>query len=405
MNPIIESLVRFADQAALYLLVWSWQALVLLVCVWAGLKLFRVKTPSLRQQIWLIGMLAILTLPLWPSLLPKSTLPQEQRWKGTVLSYAAELPRMVIVPAAEMRFPVAGYKAEVSAAPKIDWASNILPGAFCLWFAGALIVLLSSVRGLRRLLRASRHASTTTPEELGVTLEIPQSVSLSLSADVRSPVLIGIRHPVILLPEDLAEWTSVEEREGMIAHELAHVARFDHLTNLLPLILKVTFFFHPLVRYACRQFCLEREMACDDRVINNGADAATYAESLVKAAERSVKGKLDDLASDSLRQPAFFTSKQALERRIEMVLNTNRVRVLARGWRYLILPAVLILTLAGLLVPDRPATAQQLQRGLNETAAIVKSANLSASIQKKEISNCLACRKSANGLTAEHARA
>jgi beta-lactamase regulating signal transducer with metallopeptidase domain/ketosteroid isomerase-like protein len=345
-------------------------------------------------------MLAVLALPLWPSLFPKSALPEQQPWKRTALSYAAELPRMVIVPAADARLPVASYKAG-SAAPIKDWVSRILPGAFCLWIAGALIVLFRSLRGYRRLRRASRHGAPTTAEELGIALELPQSVSLSLSAEVRSPVLLGLRHPVILLPQDLADWTSVEEREAMIAHELAHVARLDHWTNLLPLVLKVIFFFHPLVRYACQQFCLEREMACDDRVIDHGADAVLYAESLVKAAERSVKGKLDDLASHSLHQPAFFTSKQALERRIEMVLNTDRVRVLARGWRYLILPAVLILTLAGLLVPDRRAAAQQLQKGLDKTAALVKNTNLSVPVQKSETANCLACHISAHGPTGE----
>jgi ketosteroid isomerase-like protein len=97
-----------------------------------------------------------------------------------------------------------------------------------------------------------------------------------------------------------------------------------------------------------------------------------YAESLVKAAERSVKGKLDDLASYSFHQPAFFTSKQALERRVEMIMNTDRVRVLAQEWRYLILPAVLIFTLAVLLAPDRQATAQQLQKKIDEATTSVK---------------------------------
>src|SRR5262249_41110061 len=183
-------------------------------------------------------------------------------------------------------------------------------------------VLLCSVRSYTRLRRASRHALPTTPAELGSALELPRSVSLSLSAGIRSPVLLGLRHPVILLPHDLVEWTTAEERNAMIAHELAHLARRDHFTNLVPLALNVIFFFHPLVRYACRQFCLEREMACDDRVIDHGADPGLYAESLVKAAERSVKGKLDDLASYGLHRPAFFTSKQALERRIEMILST-----------------------------------------------------------------------------------
>ncbi len=383
MNPLIDPLMRFANQAGLELLVWSWQALVLLVCVWVGLALFRVKTPSLRQHIWLISLLAVLTLPLLPRLIPKSTLAQERPWKGTALSYATELPRLVIIPASDAGNPPVTEHIAGTVPPKKHWLSRVLPAAFCLWIAGALITLLRSARGYTRLRRASKHAAQTTAEELGIALGLPRAVSLKLSAEVRSPVLIGIRHPVILLPQDLAEWTSVEEREAMIAHELAHVARLDHMTNLVPIALNVIFFFHSLARYACRQFCLEREIACDDRVIDRGADAAMYAESLVKAAERSVKGKLEDVASYSLHQPAFFTSKQALERRIEMVLNTKRVRVLARGWRYLILPALLIIALAGVLVNSKPTTAQQLQKQLDNRAASLQKAPEDASGQPK----------------------
>jgi bla regulator protein blaR1 len=384
MNASIGSLLTFVDQAALELLVWSWQALVLLACVWAGLRLFRVKTPALRQQIWLISLLAVLTLPVWPPLLPKSALSQQQSLNGSTLSYAAELPRLIIVPATETRLPITDSMAG-TLAPKKHWLSKILPTVFCLWVAGAIFALLRSLRGYARLRRAKKNGCPTTPDELGGALELPQSVSLSLSADVRSPVLLGLRHPVILLPQDLVEWTSVEEREAMIAHELAHVARFDHFTNLFPLLLNVVFFFHPLVRYGCRQFCLEREMACDDRVIGHGADAEMYAESLVKAAERSVRGKLKDMSSHSLHQPAFFTSKQALERRIEMILNTDRVRVLAGGWRYLILPAVLIFMLAGLLVPGSPTSAQQLQKQLDDRVSSLQKALEDARAQPKPI--------------------
>ena len=52
------------------------------------------------------------------------------------------------------------------------------------------------------------------------------------------------------------------------------------------------FLFDPLVRYACRQMSLERELACDDRVVSLGANAATYAESILKVAERSVAAGL-----------------------------------------------------------------------------------------------------------------
>src|SRR5262252_10901832 len=78
------------------------------------------------------------------------------------------------------------------------------------------------------------------------------------------------------------------ERAAIIQHELAHVARRDPLVNLFQTALQVIFFFHPPVRYACRQMSLEREMACDDRVVSLGASAAAYAERILKVAERSL---------------------------------------------------------------------------------------------------------------------
>lgn len=120
-------------------------------------------------------------------------------------------------------------------------------------------------------------------------------------------------------------------------------------------------------------------MACDDRVIDHGADAVIYAESLVKAAERNLKGCDPSFIS---HQPAFFTSRQTLERRIEMILNTDRVRVLRRGWRYLILPTLLMFALAGFLVPERPATAQQLQKKIDGAAASLKDEGLKGLLGK-----------------------
>jgi hypothetical protein len=144
MNPSIESLMTFAERSALDLLVWSWQALVLMACVWAGLKLFHVRTPSLRQHIWLISLLVVLTLPIWPPLAPISTLTQRRPLNGSALSYVAEAPRRIIVVAAEASLPVAQNKA-LGLAPKKPWLSKILPGVFCLWLAGMCFHLIRSV--------------------------------------------------------------------------------------------------------------------------------------------------------------------------------------------------------------------------------------------------------------------
>ena len=193
-------------------------------------------------------------------------------------------------------------------------------------------------------------------------------VDLRLSSNVDSPLLCGAFHPTILLPADIAEWTSPSERSAMIQHELAHVERLDPLVNLFQTALRMIFFFHPLVRYGCRQLGLERELACDDRVVALGAHAETYAEGLLKVAERS-------LAPGAGHQLAFFSTKQILERRIEMILNNNRVRAGARQWKFMVLSAGLIAAVTWLLIPAggaQPGPSQSPNESSASKLGIVK---------------------------------
>src|SRR5262245_12525629 len=51
MNALTNPFVTASAKGAAWMLVWSWQAAVLLACVLAGLKICRVKSPALRHQI------------------------------------------------------------------------------------------------------------------------------------------------------------------------------------------------------------------------------------------------------------------------------------------------------------------------------------------------------------------
>src|SRR5262249_56576457 len=125
--------------------------------------------------------------------------------------------------------------------------------------------------------------------------------------------------------------------------------------------LKCLLFFHPLLRYADHQLNLEREIACDDRVLDLGAEPKTYAKAILKAAERS-------FLADVVHQAASFNSRRTLERRIEMIMNTNRMRRSPRQWPFLLLPAMLIGVSAWLVIPA--ANSQQApQRGGSQSAS------------------------------------
>jgi beta-lactamase regulating signal transducer with metallopeptidase domain len=365
MNTLIYPIVTASAKGAAWLLVWSWQAAVLLACVWAGLKIFRVKSPALRHQVWLFALIAVASMPILGGVVQSLPLPQPS---NRALSYAVELPRIVVTNDAAPA--VQNPSQAVSVKP---WARRqfILSLSFALWLVGALIfVAKAAINGvrLRRLRSGARHASLADLDcdECGCEALRNGEAPFALSEEIRSPILLGVLRPMIVFPADIAAWTSPTERRAMLRHELAHVERRDHYVNLFQTVLGAVFFFHPLARFACRQLSVEREMACDDHVVGSGAEAEAYAESIIKVAERSIG------ALSGAHQLALFSGRQILERRIEMILNKDRTRVLTRKWKYLILSATLIALVAWMLLPARlakPGLAQQVSGDLNELVA------------------------------------
>jgi hypothetical protein len=185
-------------------------------------------------------------------------------------------------------------------------------------------------------------------------------VSIVLSKGIQSPGLAGLFHPVILLPADITLWTSRDERTSILRHELAHIKRHDHLVSLFQSVVRAFLFFHPVLRYGCAQLSLEREFACDDHVIGLGTEPKAYAESILKAVERT-------LLTDIVHQTPSFASRRMLERRIDMILDTNRVRQPLKQWQFLLMPIMLIVCITWLVIPA--ASSQPgLQGGVTQSA-------------------------------------
>ncbi|MDQ3816844.1 MAG: DUF4440 domain-containing protein, partial [Acidobacteriota bacterium] len=170
----------------------------------------------------------------------------------------------------------------------------------------------------------------------------PEAALLALSTEIRAPMLLGLIRPMILLPADIKEWTTAEERGWMIEHEMTHLSRRDNLIILFQALMGIIFFFHPLVRYALDQLSLERELACDDLIVRRGTISSRYAESLLKVVERS-------LPFQAAVPPLPFASRRTLQKRIDNIMKTNRS--LEPGGRLsgIALPIAIVLAVMGLL--------------------------------------------------------
>ena len=161
------------------------------------------------------------------------------------------------------------------------------------WLLGVAVCLLRTLRetfAAERLRR--RCAEVTEPwllallEELCARLRLSRRVRMLVSQDIAVPAVMGLFRPVILLPATLLTGLPPEAWRAIIAHELAHVYRWDYLANLGQMLIEALLFFNPFVWWISRQIRLEREACCDQLAAGECDSSARYVRALVSVLER-----------------------------------------------------------------------------------------------------------------------
>ncbi len=90
----------------------------------------------------------------------------------------------------------------------------------------------------------------------------------------------GFLNPLILLPVSLVTQLSVVQVEAILLHELYHIRRNDYLAHILMTCFRSIFFFNPFAHLFQKALERERELACDDGVLELGYEPRVYAEAL-----------------------------------------------------------------------------------------------------------------------------
>ncbi|HEV2248400.1 MAG TPA: M56 family metallopeptidase, partial [Terriglobia bacterium] len=233
-----------------------------------------------RHLVWTVTLCAVLALPVLALALPA--------WEVPILSSARSgtASEAISIPPESSAEPPENQLVQVTVARYP--AGPAWPGVLLLlWATGSTLFILRMAVGQSRARRLAGHSRLfQTSQALAVLksvlqrLRISRAVELRTGAEIGVPFTRGIFRPAIFLPEEAGEWTR-DELEFVLAHELAHVARHDCLTQIPAQVACALFWFHPLVWLAVFQMRKERERACDDMVLNLGHPAADYAEFLV----------------------------------------------------------------------------------------------------------------------------
>jgi bla regulator protein BlaR1 len=167
------------------------------------------------------------------------------------------------------------------------------------WLCGFLTVLLVWSVRWRRMSAAMRAAVLMTEGREVDALRrleheggIRRRIEMLLSRASLEPGIFGITRPVLVWPEGISARLEDAHVEAILAHEVWHVRRRDNLAAAMHMLVEAIFWFHPLVWWMGARLVEEREVACDEEVLELGSERQVYAESILKICEFCVGSQL-----------------------------------------------------------------------------------------------------------------
>jgi beta-lactamase regulating signal transducer with metallopeptidase domain len=339
--------------AAPMLVVLTNAAAALLIALGAWTVSRIVRRPALVHGLWLLALVKLVAPPLVP-------LPLLPDWRMRLPGAAPDRPVLVRIERPEPA-EASSRRLPRPAAPSAEPSASLVPGigfsaladspapaplpeisvdptlvVALVFAAGALGVGgLAGLRFLRfrRLLQCASPASpalSSRVDALALKIGVRRAPPLKLVPARVPPMLWPTGGgPELLFPEGLLPEVSDDERDALLAHELAHVRRRDHWVRLVELVATSLFWWYPVAWWVRASLRRVEERCCDEWVLRvlPGSSRA-YANGLLKS--------LSFVAGDSCALPALASGAgpvSDLEARLKEILMTRPVPRLAASVR------------------------------------------------------------------------
>jgi len=350
-----------------------WQSTVVALGATALVLCFRRQTARIRYAIWLTASLKFLV-----PLAVLTALGEQLPWRPPAdLSVS---PRISTVWSVTQSFAARNRPdpttAEVSSSAAQRWSITSI--FIAVWLAGSIVV------GLRRVAR-SRAAAALRRESLTIdagreaeifrrrTQTTSTRVELRRPPGATAPGVVGVLRPVLLWPADLSPRLTDSQIDAIVTHELGHVRGRHNLAALLHAIVETLFWFHPLVWYVGARLVDERERACDELVLEAGAEREHYADAILRVCELGVS---NPAVSTGITGPTLI-------HRIEAIMAHHRPTPLNWRHRILLLAASSLLLLGPVAAGVLSADARQTTGGIagvvtDQSGAAIEGAEVTA---------------------------
>jgi beta-lactamase regulating signal transducer with metallopeptidase domain len=289
MNALSTSLLMWFSTATIHLL-------LLVALVMGAERLFRHRLPAAwRHALWALALVPLLCPILPPCPWSPLNLLRVRQASGSGLPAAvwtASLSPVAAVPDQALP-PAVGSPG--APARQVGTAWLTLPNVLIsLWLLGAILLFVRHLSAATAFRRRVREGHAIDDADLlaelaacSAALGLRRRVRVVETEAVASPALMGLFRPTILVPPGLMGRLSLEERQCVLFHELAHVRRYDLATDSLCGVLQLVHWFNPAVLLVAARLRTTREAACDAHVLESRpaeVESLRYAHTLLKLA-------------------------------------------------------------------------------------------------------------------------
>jgi beta-lactamase regulating signal transducer with metallopeptidase domain len=285
-----------------------WQVALLTIVAWVIERLWRKKSVEWSYVLHAGALVAgIVALPVTYAMvqIPNPTAVAAKSTARLADSQTAVRSVSPLLPSRAFEAQSPRRDLETTSVPASDTASSrrlqvwlrVAPWLVGIYFAGVALMLF---RLAGSIIRTERLRALAKPIAEGALVHSLRVLSrkwsmgvvpvLAQADGILVPKVFGLFKPTILLPASAITGLSTSELEMIVAHELAHVRRYDTWVNLLQRLAEAVLFFNPALWLLSRRIGSLREYCCDELTCREmaAADAeprVRYATALLKAVE------------------------------------------------------------------------------------------------------------------------
>lgn len=284
-----------------------WQGFLAAFAVSVAMFVLRNQSPRIRYAVYCIALFALAIVPVVTAV---------ALYDPLASNHPAPAPITLTI-----RAVWNGHAPSASALNR--WLESAQPWILEIWLAGVAFLSLRLAWTGRRIsaLRRSGEPPNTLvlsiANALARRMGMSRAVRILISTIPDGPAVIGWIRPVVVLPAAAILNLTPEQLEAVLAHELAHLRRYDDFVNIAQSVMETLFFYHPAVWWISSRIRHERELCCDDLAVRASGNALCYARALASLERMRI-------GSSGLAIAALGPSASSLEYRIHRIVEADK---------------------------------------------------------------------------------